>query len=245
MGAGATPISGSSDKPTIVLVHGAFAESSSWNGVITDLEKRGFRTIAAANPLRGPVSDAAGVSAVVRSVKGPVVLVGHSYGGAVITAAANASPNVKSLVYVAGFMPDAGETANGLVVKFPGSLVPSSIAPVPLPGGGADVYIQPDKFRAVFAEDVQPRDVALMAATQRPIAAAAGDERMGDPAWRKLPSYVIYGGADNNIPPALIGWMAERAHARKTVRLDGVSHALMVSQPDRVAAFIADAASAQ
>jgi pimeloyl-ACP methyl ester carboxylesterase len=241
----ATQSLAASAKPAIVLVHGAFAESSSWNGVISELEKRGFHTIAAPNPLRGPASDAASVSAVIRSVKGPVVLVAHSYGGAVITGAANGNANVKALVFVAGFMPEQGESANMLVAKFPGSLVPTSVAPVPLSGGAADIFIRPDKFRAVFAADLPPQQVALMAATQRPILAAAGDEPSGVPAWKNLPSYVIYGGADNNIPPALIAWMAERAHARKTVRLDRASHSLMISQPKRVADFIAEAASAQ
>lgn len=235
---------GPQEKPTVVLVHGAFAESSSWNGVIAELEKRGFHAVAAANPLRGLASDAASMSAVIRAVKGPVVLVGHSYGGAVITGAANGNANVKALVYVGAFAPDVGESALMLAAKFPGSTLGDALTSVPLPGGGQDLYIRADKFHAQFAADVPAQQAALMAATQRPVTQAALAEPSSVAAWKTLPSYVIYGAADQNIPAAVVDFMAKRAQARKTVRLDGASHALMVSQPRRVAAFIAEVASA-
>jgi pimeloyl-ACP methyl ester carboxylesterase len=230
-------------KPTIVLVHGAFAESSSWNGVIEELNKDGYTAIAAANPLRSVASDAVTISAVVRSVTGPVVLVGHSYGGPVITAAANGSPNVKALVYVAGFAPDKGESALTLSAKFPGSTLGSAIVPVALPDGGQDLYIEPDKFHAQFAADVPEAQARLMAATQRPVTQAALAEASGAPAWKTLPSYVIYGSEDRNIPAAVLSFMAKRAHAVKTVVIEGASHALMVSHPNEVAELIEEAAS--
>jgi pimeloyl-ACP methyl ester carboxylesterase len=229
-------------KPTVVLVHGAFAESSSWNGVIAELNKRGFHAIAAANPLRSVAGDAAAVSAILRSVPGAVVLVGHSYGGPVITEAANGNPNVKALVYVAGFAPDTGESSFTLSAKFPGSTLGDVIVPVALPGGGQDLYIQPEKFHAQFAADVPVAEAALMAATQRPVTQAALAEESGAAAWKTLPSYMIYGSADRNIPPAVMKFMAERAHAQKAVVLEGASHALMVSHPGEVASLVEDAA---
>jgi pimeloyl-ACP methyl ester carboxylesterase len=232
-------------KPTIVLVHGAFAESSSWNGVIAELNKDGYTAVAAANPLRSVAGDAATISAVVRSITGPVVLVGHSYGGPVITRAANGSPNVKALVYVAGFAPDTGESALTLSAKFPGSTLGSAIIPVELPDGGKDLYIEPDKFHAQFAADVPAAEARLMAATQRPVTQAALAEASGAPAWKALPSYVIYGSQDRNIPAAVLSFMAKRAHAVKTVIIEGASHALMVSHPNEVAELIDEAASAR
>jgi pimeloyl-ACP methyl ester carboxylesterase len=232
-------------KPTIVLVHGAFAESSSWDGVIKQLDKDGYRVIAAANPLRSVAGDAAEISAIVQAVGGPVILVGHSYGGPVITEAANSATNVKALVYVAGFAPERGESSFSLSGKFPGSTLGDALKPVGLPGGDKDLYIQPDKFHAQFAADVPAAQAKLMAATQRPVALSALNEASGAPSWKKLPSYSIYGSADRNIPAAVLKFMAERANSRKTVVVDGASHALMVSHPDRVAALIEDAAKAK
>jgi pimeloyl-ACP methyl ester carboxylesterase len=233
------------EKPTIVLVHGAFADSSSWNDVIARLDKDGFRVIAAANPLRGVASDAVTVAAIVRSVKGPVVLVGHSYGGPVITEAANGNANVKALVYVAAFLPDTGESSLTLSGKFPGSTLGNVLMPVALPDGNEDLYIQPEKFHAQFAADVPDAQTAVMAITQRPIAISALAEPSGVASWKTLPSYVIYGSADHNIPAAVMKFMAERAHARKAVAIEGASHALMVSQPGKVVSLIEDAASAR
>lgn len=231
------------DKPTIVLVHGAFAESSSWNGVIAGLNKDGYRTVAAANPLRGVANDAAVVSALVATIEGPVVLVGHSYGGAVITETANGKSNIRALVYVAAFAPDDGESSLSLSGRFPGSTLGDALLPVALPGGGQDLYIQPAKFHAQFAADVPAADADLMAATQRPVAQAALAELSGSASWKRIPSYSIYGSADRNIPAAVLKFMAERAHSMKTVAVEGASHALMVSHPGEVASLIEDAAS--
>lgn len=230
-------------KPTIVLVHGAFAESSSWNAVIADLNKDGYKAIAAANPLRSVAGDAAAVSAVIRSISGPVVLVGHSYGGPVITEAANGKSNVKALVYVAGFAPETGESSLTLSARFPGSTLGDALLPVAQPDGGQDLYIQSEKFHEQFAADIPSAEASLMAATQRPVAKAALAELSGAASWKTIPSYAIYGSADRNIPPAVMKFMAERAHAVKTVVVGGASHAVMVSHSDEVAALIEEAAS--
>lgn len=232
-------------KPTIVLVHGAFADGSSWNGVISRLEKDGYPVIAAANPLRSVKGDAASVAAILTSLKGPVVLVGHSYGGSVISEAALGKANVKALVYVAAFAPEVGETGIGLSGKFPGStLGPTLAPPVPLTGGGNDLYIRLDKFRAQFAADVPVAAARQMAATQRPIAEAALNEPSTEPAWKTIPSWFVYGGKDLNIPPAANAFMAERAGSRGTVVVEGASHVVMVSHPDTVAQVIEKAARA-
>ena len=232
-------------KPTIVLVHGAFADSSGWNSVIADLNKEGYSTIAAANPLRSVAGDAASVAAIVKSISGQVVLVGHSYGGLVITEAANGNPNVKALVYVAAFLPEQGESAGILSSRFPGSTLGDSLHPVALGDGGQDLYIEAEKFHAQFAADV-PEDVtSLMAQTQRPVTAAALSDLAGEAAWKSLPTYLIYGSADMNIPVAVQTFMADRAHAVKAVELDGASHALMISRPAEVSALIKEAATAQ
>ncbi|NYT41448.1 alpha/beta hydrolase [Sphingomonas sp. R-74633] len=232
-------------KPVIVLVHGAFAESSSWEPVIARLEKDGYTVVAAANPLRGVAHDAVTVSGIVQSIKGPVVLVGHSYGGPVITEAANGNANVKALVYVAGFAPDAGESSLTLSSKFPGSTLGDTLTPIALPDGDEDLYIQTDKFHAQFAADVPAAKAAAMAATQRPVTLSALGEPSRTPSWKTLPSYMIYGTADRNIPAAVMKFMAERAHARKAIEVPGASHALMVSHPAEVAALIEDAAAAK
>jgi pimeloyl-ACP methyl ester carboxylesterase len=241
----AQPISTQS-KPTIILVHGAFADSSSWNGVIPILQGHGYKVIAAANPLRGVNADADGVAAVVKSVPGPVVLVGHSYGGSVISEAGEGAANVKALVYVAAFAPDEGETALGLTGKFPGStLGPTLAPPVTLTGGGKDLYIRQDLFHQQFAADVPVAAARLMAAGQRPIAEAALTEAESAPAWKHTPSWFVYGDADRNIPPAAMAFMAQRAHARQTVVVKGASHVLMLSHAAEVAGLIEQAAKAQ
>jgi pimeloyl-ACP methyl ester carboxylesterase len=232
-------------KPTIVLVHGAFAESSSWNGVISQLTKDGYTALAAANPLRGVAGDAAEVATVLHSIAGPVVLVGHSYGGPVITEAANDSPNVKALVYVAAFSPDNGESSASLSAQFPGSTLATTLQTTALPGGGVDLYIRPDRFHEQFAADVPEDEARLMAATQRPVAEAALAGVSGAASWKTLPSYSIYGSEDRCIPPAVMGFMAKRAHALKTVVIEGASHALPVSHPKEVASLIEEAASAK
>ncbi|MDE1994858.1 MAG: alpha/beta hydrolase [Rhizobiaceae bacterium] len=232
-------------KPTIVLVHGAFAETNSWNGVIKDLEADGYPVVGAANPLRSVKGDAQYVGSILSSIKGPVVLVGHSYGGSVISTAATGHDNVKALVFVAAFAPEAGETAVDLSGKFPGStLGPTLAPPVDLPDGGHDLYIDQTKFRDQFAADVPKAQAKLMAADQRPIAEAALKEPAGAPAWKDIPSWFVYGDADKNIPAAAQAWMAKRAGSKDTVVVKGASHVVMVSHPDTVARLIEEAARA-
>ena len=234
------------DATTVVLVHGAFADSASWNGVVPRLQKQGLRVVSVANPLRTLIGDAGYLGKLIDSIPGRVVLVGHSYGGAVISNAAGAATgrrNVKSLVYVAAFVPDAGETALALAGKFPGGTLGEALAPpVALADGGKDLYIQQDKFHQQFAADVPKAAAALMAATQRPIAEAALTQASGAPAWKDLPSWSIYGTADKNIPPQAMRFMSERAGARRVVEVKGASHVVMVSHPDEVAALIVEAA---
>ncbi|HLV82887.1 MAG TPA: alpha/beta hydrolase [Devosia sp.] len=230
-------------KPTVILVHGAFADSSSWDGVVEILRKDGYAVIAAANPLRSVSGDAAYVSDIVGSIDGPVVLVGHSYGGQVISTAANGNDNVQSLVYVAAFAPDAGKAAADLAGKFPGGTLGEALAaPVTLADGDIDLSIDQAKFHDQFAQDVPAEKAALMAAGQRPITEAALTEKSGEPAWKTVPSWFIYGDADRNIPAQALDFMAERAGSRHTVVVEGASHVVMVSQPQAVAYLIEEAA---
>lgn len=230
--------------PTVVLVHGAFADASSWNGVIPKLQADGYQVIAVANPLRSLASDAAYVASIVKSIPGPVILVGHSYGGSVISNAAVGNDNVKALVFVAGFAPEAGESAFGLSGKFPGSILGNAVAPTPLPGGGNDLYVKQAEFSAPFAADLPEKTVKLLAATQRPLTEAAGNEPSGEPAWKTIPSWSIYGSADMAIPPASLAFMAERAKSRRTEIVKGASHVVMVSHPAEVARMIREATQA-
>jgi pimeloyl-ACP methyl ester carboxylesterase len=226
-----------------VLVHGAFAESSSWDAVIPKLSAKGYNVVAVANPLRGVKSDAAYVASVLASIKTPVVLVGHSYGGSVITNAANGLSNVKALVYVDGYAPDAGESAASLSAQFPGGTLGSALAPpVSLPDGGKDLYIEQEKFRAQFAADVPEAQTKLMFATQRPVTEAALNETSGTPAWKTIPSWFIHGSLDKNITPEALFFMAKRAGAKETVEVKGGSHVVMVSKPDEVTKLIERAA---
>ncbi|SON55407.1 acetoin dehydrogenase E2 subunit dihydrolipoyllysine-residue acetyltransferase [Hartmannibacter diazotrophicus] len=232
-----------SEHPTIVLVHGAFADSSSWNGVAAILDKDGYTVIAAANPLRGVKADGDYVAHLLASLKKPVILVGHSYGGSVISEAADGEANVKALVYVSAFAPAPGESAAGLAGKFPGStLGPTLAPPVDLADGGHDLYIQQEKFHEQFAADVPKAEARLMALTQRPVTEAALNEPQGKAAWTHIPSWFIYGDADRNIPPRLYDFMASRAHARRLVKVAGASHVVMVSHPQEVADLIEAAA---
>lgn len=229
--------------PTIILVHGAFADSSSWSGVVTILEKKGYTVIGAANPLRGVASDASAVASLIRSIKGKVVLVGHSYGGPVISAAAANQPNVTALVYVSAFAPDVGESSLELTGRYPGSTLAGTLAPpVDLPGGAHDLYIVQSKFPAQFAADVPEQQAKQMAAAQRPVTDAALGEKSTVAAWKTLPSWSIYGTSDLNIPPAAMAFMAKRAKSTTTV-VEGASHVVMVSHPDKVAAVIEAAAT--
>ena len=232
----------SSERPTIVLVHGAFNESSSWAGVIREIPD-GYRVIAAANPLRGVKSDSSYLASLIDSIKGPVVLVGHSFSGMMITNAATGKSNVKALVYVAALAPDAGETANDLLSKFPGGTSGSALGPpVDLGGGAHDVYVQQEKFHAQFAADVSASTAKIMAVTQRPIVDTAFGEQSGPPAWKSIPSWFIYGTGDKNLPVATTAFMAKRAGAQKVVEIKGASHLLMVSHPRETAQLILEAA---
>lgn len=243
MGAASAATSGST-KPTIVLVHGALADSSSWDGVISKLQTDGYTVVAAANPLRSLNSDTEYVSGIVKNVKGPVVLVGHSYGGSIITNAATGSDNVKALVYVAAYAPEAGENAFDLTGKFPGSILPGALAaPIALPDGAHDLYVQQDKFRSTFAADVPAKQARLMAATQRPVTDVALKGASAAPAWKSIPSWFVYGSADKVIPPAVHAFMAQRAVAKDIVVVDGASHAVMVSHPSVVANLVEKAAA--
>ena len=164
-------------------------------------------------------------------------------GTAVITEAANGNPNVKALVYVAGFIPETGESAFSLSTRFPGSTLGDALQPVPLPDGNVDLYIQTAKFHDQFAADVSADVTALMAATQRPVTQAALEELTTAATWKDLPAFTIYGSADYNIPAAVQAFMAQRAEVAKSVEIEGGSHALMISHPDEVAALIEEASA--
>lgn len=228
-------------RPTVVLVHGAFADSSGWNEVTRRLLRDGYPVVAAANPLRGVASDATQVKALLQSIDGPIVLVGHSYGGIVISAAATGNPDVKALVYVAAFSPERGESAFELSAEFPGSTLGETLRPVPLPDGNVDLYVDQKLFHQQFAADAPAREAALMAVSQRPVTAAALNEGAGEPAWHTIPSYHLVAEADRNIPARLQHFMAERAHG-VAHSVKAASHAVFVSQPGTTAAFIERAA---
>lgn len=234
----------SENTPTVVLVHGAFADASAWNGVITELQSRGIPAFALANELRGPGLDGSRIAAQVREIDGPVVLVGHSYGGAVITTAANQADNVTALVYVAAFSPDEGESLQDLLGSFPANDFASGLVPHLLPtgdgGGGEEPWLSlaNDAYPKLFAADVADNEIG--ARTQRPIAAAAFEEKAGPASWKRLPSFTLVATGDQAIHPDGQRKMAARSSNSTTIEVDG-SHAVAVSQPKAVAAFIATA----
>jgi len=235
--------SSSAPKPTIVLEHGAWADGSSWSGVVTRLQKAGYTVDVPPNPLLGPGSDSAYLASYLATVPGPIVLVGQSYGGFVTTHAATGDPNVKALVYVDAYLPAQGETINSINAQFPGSqITPTALNFVPSPGGVTDVYIKPSLFRSIFADDLSASEAAVLAATQEPIAASALNEPSGPPAWATIPSWDVIGTADHAIPPAAQEFMAARAHA--TVTKINASHLSLISQPGTVADVIEEAARA-
>jgi pimeloyl-ACP methyl ester carboxylesterase len=233
-------------KPTVVLVHGAFAESASWNGVIERLQARSIDAVAVANPLRSVPGDAAYVRDVLAAVSGPVVLVAHSYGGFVVTEAAAGSDKVAGLVYVCAFAPDQGESAFALSTKFPGSTLGEALNAYPVSTGGNELAIRPDVFHHQFAADVPPAQAAVMAATQRPATELALTTGLptGTPAWKTIPSWFVFSDQDLNIPVALHRFMADRAGAKGVHEVPGASHALSVSQPEAVTATILEAVEA-
>ena len=232
-------------KPTIVLVHGGWADSSGWNTEVSELQRLGYPVIAPANPLRGLAPDAAYVRSVLQTIDGPIVLVGHSYGGAVITNAAVGVPQVKALVYIAGFAPDEGESLVQLVTMNPGSQIgPETLIPrtYPLPGGaeGTDLYLTQEGFQTAFAQDVPKRIANQMWATQRPFSEEAFGSLSGEPAWKTIPSWYLVATQDRAIPPATQRFMADRANA--TVSEVKASHVPMVSKTDATMKVILAAA---
>jgi len=237
-------------KPTIVLVHGAWDNSSGWNGVIERLQAQGYQVIALPNPLRGLASDSAYIASTLAGIPGPIVLVGHSYGGAVITNAAAGNPNVKALVYVAAFAPDVGENLLTLIGQFPGSQInPETsfdVREYPLPDGsmGHDAYIKPELFQQIFAADLPAATTALMAATQRPAEVAALFASSAAAAWKTIPAYCLVATGDNTIGTANVRFMAERACSGSNIVEVNASHVVMISQPDAVADLILTAAAA-
>ena len=234
------PTGGGSAKPTIVLVHGAWADSSGWNASVKQLQEKGYTALAVATPLRSLHGDAAYLSSVLDSIEGPIVLVGHSYGGMVLTNAATGNPNVKALVYIAAFAPDEGEKQIELILKNPGSQIgPDTLTVRPYPGG-QDSYIMPSVFRRVFAHDVSERTAAVMAATQRPFDLGILEELSGPPAWKTIPSWYLMATEDRAIPPATQRFMAKRANAKVTQVK--ASHVPMVSEPAATTSLILQAA---
>ena len=232
-------------KPTIVLVHGAFAESASWDDVIEPLRSAGHRVIAAANPLRDLAADAASVGDLVRTIEGPVLLVAHSYGGAVITNVAADAGEITGLVYVNGFAPDPDESCFSLAGLFPGSMLgEETLQPVPRGDGTTDLYITMDRFHELFCADVPEPRAERLAATQRPATQEALTAESGErPLWRELPSSFVIAEEDRNIPAELQHFMAERAGAQRTLAIPGASHAVAVSQPQATADLILEAAA--
>jgi pimeloyl-ACP methyl ester carboxylesterase len=230
---------------TIVLVHGAFAESSSWDGVIDPLVADGHKVIAAANPLRGLASDAAAISDMVRTIDGPVLLAAHSYGGNVISNVDADAGDVVGLVYVNAFAPEPGEHCFQLAAMFPGSMLgPETSRPVPRSDGTTDLYVASDSFNEVFCQDVPAPQAARMAVTQRPATQEALTEPSGDrPLWKDVPSWFLIGEQDHVIPAEVHRFMAERAGARRTLEVPGASHAITVSQPEATARLILEASA--
>jgi pimeloyl-ACP methyl ester carboxylesterase len=234
-------------QPTVVLVHGAFADSSSWNGVIERLQAQGLEVTAPANPLRGISIDSDYTAAVLEEIPGPVLLVGHSYGGAVITNAAAKAGNVIGLVFIAAFAPDEGERLGEVTPESRDSVLNSALAPqhYPAPDGGepaVEFGIDPAKFHDAFAADLPAEQTAVMAATQRPIAELAFSEPTGPAAWKQLPSWAVVATGDKAAGADLVRSMAERANATIT-EVEG-SHVIMISQPQAVTDVILDAVAA-
>jgi pimeloyl-ACP methyl ester carboxylesterase len=239
---------GAATRPTLVLVHGAWADGSSWDGEVSRLQRAGYTVDVPANPLRGLASDTAYLASYLKTIHGPIVLAGHSYGGAVITGAATGDNAVKALVYVDAYIPDQGETILGLTGAKPGSAFADPAKAFTLlpyaggPDGDVDLYIKPSVFHADFAADLTARRAAQLAATQRPLAASVLQAPAGPPAWKAIRSFSVFGSQDRVIPPAEQTAMAQRAHAPIT-RVKA-SHLALVSQPDAVTRVIERAAGA-
>jgi len=235
-------------KPSVVLIHGAWADGSSWSRVVSVLQTHGYTVYVPPNPLRGLTSDSAYIASFLQTITGPIILVGHSYGGAVITNAATGNPNVKALVYIDAFAPDQGESLASLssVLPPPGQS-PSCLSGdptqvfnfVPLTGGDVDLYVKPSLFPSCFANDLPPTEGAVLASTQRAFALSALPQPSGVPAWRSIPSFYLVGTIDNVIPPFAQLFMAQRANA--TIVQVRASHLVMISHPNAVVGLIDEA----
>jgi len=235
----------SNETPTVLLVHGAFADASSWNGVIERLQAKGVKVTAPANPLRGIAHDSAYTAGLFDQTPGPVLAVGHSYGGAVITNAAREATNVVGLVFVAAFAPDEGETLGEVEAGSKDSVLNSALFTLNYPtadGTAVEFAIHPDKIHDAFAADLPAEQAALMAATQRPVAEAAFSEPTGPPAWKRLPSWTVLATGDKAAGTDVIRAQAELADATIT-EVDG-SHVIMISQPQAVTDVILEALAA-
>lgn len=226
-------------SPAIVLVHGAFADGSTWRRVHDHLAEDGYTVLAPPNPLRGLPDDASYAKSVIDQLDGPVVLVGHSYGGAVITIAGS-SDNVAGLVYVAGVAPDEGESVNDLQGRFPSLAMGPLVQPLELADGSVEISIDPARFPDVFCADLPADDAAFRAISQRPVAATAFDDAATAAAWRTKPSWAVFGTGDLPLAPELHRFSYDRAGSKVT-EVDGASHLVMLSQPEIVAGVIRDA----
>jgi pimeloyl-ACP methyl ester carboxylesterase len=235
-------------KPTVVLVHGSWADAAGWSGVIERLQNDGYNVAAIPNQLRSLSGDSASVAAYLATIPGPVVLVGHSYGGAVITNAATGHSNVRALVYIDAFAPDEGEAVtplagpdSALAVQDPTTIFDFVPATLP-PSATADVYLKRTFFLTAFANQVPTRQARILAATQRPITLLAGNEPAGVPAWRTIPSWYLIGTKDRIIPPSAQRAMAERAGA--DISSFDAGHLGLVTDPAAVTRVIERAAKA-
>lgn len=233
----------SNTQPTVLLVHGAFADGSSWNLVIEQLQKAGVKAQAVANPLRGLQSDGDYVASIAKQIAGPVLLVGHSYGGPVITVAGSEAPNVKGLVYVASFGLDQGQSIQETVAGFKEPLLNTALQGMTFPNGPSEAlefYIQPDRYHEVFSADLPTTITDVLRNSQRPVVASAFGEKLQiEPAWKKLPSWFLIATQDNAINPDAQRAAAQRIHA-KTTEIDA-SHAVALSRPQDVAGLILEA----
>jgi pimeloyl-ACP methyl ester carboxylesterase len=235
----------SGETPTVVFVHGAFADSSSWNSVIERLQEKGVKATAPANPLRGIVHDSAYTASVFEQTPGPILAVGHSYGGAVITNAASQAKNVVGLVFVAAFAPDEGETLGEATASSKDAVLGGALVPLKYPSGSdtaVEFAIDPAKLHDAFAADLPAEQAAVMAATQRPVAETAFSESSGPPAWKRLPCWTVLATADKAAGTDVVRAQAKRAGATIT-EVDG-SHVIMISRPQAVTDVILKALAA-